>query len=136
MKPLPSTWRHHWFWRHLKHFSYVLMGFIFYFYFFDVLMLVVFLWDGFFLDVLMLIVSCEMGFFLGCTYVGCFLSEDCDFSFFFFFCCKMFGVFFPWETLEFSKNFLSFFFKDKHRNMTKGLSWWEMWKRRVFWSLY
>ena len=92
----------------------------------------------FFLDVLMLIVSCEMGFFLGWTYVGCFLFEDCDFSFFFFFFAVRCLVFFSHERhLSFQKIFFPFFLRiNVERNMTKGLSWWEVWKRRVFWSLY
>ena len=102
----------------------------FFFFFLDVLMLVVFLWDGFFLDVLMLNVSCEMGFFFGSTdagcflmivilvfilfyifiyfYVGCFQWEDCDFIFFFsvrclvLFSCERQRSFqiFLYETLE------------------------------------
>ena len=141
MNPLPSTLRCHWFWWHLRHFSYVLMVFFFFFigcidvgcfpvrcFFLDVLMLIVSYEMGFFWDVLMLVVSCLR------IVILVFFS----FSFFFFLAVRCLVFFSCERRLSFQKIFFPFFFffKDKPRNMTKGLSWWEMWKRRVFWSLY
>ena len=99
----------------------------FFFFFLYVLMLVVFLWDGFF-------------FGGGCIDVGCFLFKDCDFIIFIYFIIYFFVVgclvlFYCEIRLSFQKKFAFHFFNDKHRSMTKGLSWWEMWKKSILVSL-